>query len=370
MDNGAADTLAHDASAPSSTPLTAPPVRRMPLWAFLTVLIVAMTVLLGALVAAGNVLYREFYSPTAFVERYLTLLSEGRSSEALAISGVTVDSTELDAAGLPTTASQALLRRDAMATLTDVQTVSEVVDGDRTLVTVRYNAGAYPGETTFAVEREGTAGIAPTWRFAQSPLSMLNLSVRGSHSFVVNGFEIDRRQVAPDGSEADLLAPLPLLVFSPGIYSVSVDSAIAASPGVIVLADRTLTGIDVVVQAAPTAEFSALVQQRVEEFLDACATQEVLQPTACPFGFTVQDRIVSLPKWSIVEQPAVDMVPDGDGWRIPASEARARIEVEVQSLFDGSITRVSEDVPFAVTAGVALLPDGSASITVGSGAAP
>jgi hypothetical protein len=364
------DTLTPDASAPLPTPPAPTPRRRLPLWAYLTLLTVAVGLLLGGLVAVGNVLYREFYSPTAFVERYLTLLSEGRAPEALAVSGVTVDSTELDAAGLPTTASQALLRRDAMAALTDVTTVSEVTDGDRTLVTVTYSAGAYPGETTFEVEREGTAGIAPTWRFAQSPLSMLNLSVRGSHTFIVNGFEIDRRQVAPDGSEADLLAPLPLLVFSPGVYSVSVDSAIAATPGVVVLADRTLTGIDVAVQSEPTEEFTALVQQRVEEFLDGCATQEILQPTGCPFGFTVQDRIVSLPQWSIVQQPTVSLVPAGDGWRIPATEALARIDVEVQSLFDGSITPVSEDVPFEVTADVVLLPDGGASITVGGSGRP
>ncbi len=104
--------------------------------------------------------------------------------------------------------------------------------------------------------------------------------------------------------------------------------------------------------------------ERVEEFLSACATQEVLQPTACPFGYPVQDRIVSPPTWSIIAQPAITVVPDGAGWQIPAAEAMAHIEVEIRSLFDGSTRQVSEDVPFTVTGTIAVLPDGTASITV------
>jgi hypothetical protein len=40
--------------------------------------------------------------------------------------------------------------------------------------------------------------------------------------------------------------------------------------------------------------------------------------------------------------------------------------VEIQSLFDGSIEPVAEDVPFQVNGTITILPDGSASIRVGS----
>ena len=90
----------------------------------------------------------------------------------------------------------------------------------------------------------------------------------------------------------------------------------------------------------------------------------MLQPTACPFGFVVQDRIVSPPTWSIAAQPTVSVVPDGAGWRIPPAEAVAHIEVDIRSLFDGSVSEVTEDVPFTVTGSIAVLPDGTASITV------
>jgi hypothetical protein len=286
-----------------------------------------------------------------------------RAAEALTVPGVAVESAELEAAGLPATSSEALLRGAALAPLTDARVVSERVDGEVTVVTVEYSAGGYPGTTTFRVERDGTIGIAPTWRFATSPLAVMQLVVKGSMQFSVNGFELDKRQVSPDGADADPLAPLPLLVFSPGVYSVAVDTAISATLAWRALG-RTHARIPVEIQAEATDEFIAVVQEKVEEFLTACATQEVLQPTACPFGYVVQDRIDSLPQWSIAQQPTVAVEPEGSGWTILPTEAVAHIEVDIQSLFDGSISHVSEDVPFVVNGRISVLPDGTASIVV------
>ena len=89
-------------------------------------------------------------------------------------------------------------------------------------------------------------------------------------------------------------------------------------------------------------------------------------PAACPFGLEVRDRIASPPKWSMSAQPQVTVVPDGGNWQIPTTDAVAHVEVEIQSLFDGSIDPVSEDVPFQVNGTITILPDGSASIRVGS----
>ncbi|WP_133544540.1 hypothetical protein [Microbacterium sp. BK668] len=330
----------------------------------LTLLGIVGVLLVGALAAAGATLYREFYSPSAFVERYLGMLSDGRAADALAVAGVAVDSTELEAAGLPAHASEALLRSAALEQLTEVEVVSETTEGDTTEVTVEYQAGPYPGRTTFQVERDGAVGVVPTWRFARSPLAVVDLSVRGSMSFDVNGFAVDKRQVSVDGVEADPLAPVPLLVFSPGVYSVSVDTPISATRGVAVLSDSPLKSTKVEVQAEPTEQFIEVVQQKVDEFLTQCATQKVLLPTACPFGYPVEDRISSPPTWSIVQQPVVSVEPDGANWRIPTTEATAHIEVDIRSLFDGTVRRVSEDVPFLMNGTITVTPDGSASIVV------
>lgn len=338
--------------------------RRRSLALDLTLLAIVGVLLVGAAAAAVGAISRQFYSPTAFVERYLSMLSDGRAAEALTLPGVAVDSADLEAAGLPATASEALLRRAALGTLENAQVVSEEADGDLVRVTVEYEAGGYDGTTTFAIEREGSIGLAPTWRFATSPLAVMELVVKGSMQFSVNGFELDKRQVSPKGVEAEPLAPVDLLVFSPGLYSVSVDTPISATPGAAVLSDIPFHAVSVEIQAEATDEFVAVVQQKVEEFLSGCATQEVLQPTACPFGYVVQDRIDSPPQWSIAQQPTVEVAPEGAGWAILPTEAIAHIEVDIISLFDGSITHVSEDVPFTVGGSIVVQPDGTASIVV------
>jgi hypothetical protein len=374
------DTAAGRASAPPSvdvTPSTVAPAPGQPLIQpprkprgrgglalDLSLLGVVGLVLVGAVFAAWGVIERQFYSPAAFVERYVDYLAEGRAADALTVPGVDVTTAELEAAALPATASEALLRSAALAPITDVEVVSEEQDGDITRVTIEYRAGGYEGRTTFAVERDGSIGLAPTWRFAKSPLAVMNLGVTGSMAFDVNGFEIDKRQVSPEGADADPAAPVSLLVFSPGLYSVSVDTAISSTPGVAVLSDSPFRAIPVNVQAQPTEQFLSVVQDEVEEFLTACATQEVLQPTACPFGFFVQDRIASLPAWSIVTQPTVTVEPDGAGWAILPSEAVAHIEVDIRSIFDGKVRTVSEVVPFIVKGAITVRPDGNVTIVV------
>ncbi|MFF2486893.1 hypothetical protein ACFVSU_10860 [Microbacterium sp. NPDC058062] len=349
------------------SPVIQPPAKRRTrrrLALDLTLLGIVGVVLAGAVFAAWGVMQREFYSPKAFVERYVQLLAEGRAADALAVPGVAVSSAELEEAGLPPTASEALLRSSALAPIRDAHVVSEEHDGDITHVTIAYTARGHDGRTTFSVERDGSIGLAPTWRFAKSPLAVMNLGVTGSMIFDVNGFELDKRQVSPDGADADPAAPVSLLVFSPGLYSVSVDTAISSTPGVAVLSDSPFRAIPVNVVAQPTEKFLSVVQDKVEEFLTSCATQEVLQPTACPFGYFVEDRITSAPKWSIVSQPTVAVEPDGAGWSILAAEAVAHIDVDIRSLFDGRVRAVSEDVPFIVKGTITVRPDGTATIVV------
>ncbi len=341
--------------------------RRSRLGADLAILGLIGVLLLAAIGAGGATLYRQFYGPSAFVVRYLDLLAEGRAADALRVPGVAIDRETLDEAGIDPAASEAMLRRSALGPLTDIEVESEETSGDDTAVTVSYRAGGHSGTTTFHVTQDGWAGVTPNWRFTTSPLAVVELTVRGSDSFAVNGFEVDRRQVSAAGAAAAPLEPLPLLVFTPGVYSVTVDTAISESSGHGVLADKPLAVTPLDVQSEPTEEFVEVVQERVEEFLTGCTAQEVLQPTACPFGLRVENRIASPPKWSIAQQPEIMVAPSDDGhWQIPPTTAVAHVEVEIQSLFDGSVEPVSEDVPFRVNGSIAILPDGSASIRVGS----
>lgn len=321
--------------------------------------------LVGALASAGAVLYQQLYSPTAFVLRYLDLLSQGRAADALAIPGVAIDSAELDAAGLPLDASEALLRPDSLAPLTDISAKETTAVGDGTFsVTVNYVAGSHEGTSTFRVEPAGWLGVAPTWRFAQSPLAVINLTVQGSMEFSVNEMSLDKRQVSVNGVAADPAASVPMLVFSPGFYSVSVSTAVATSPGVGVLSDSAQANIPVTVESEPTDEFTDVVQTKVEAFLNECTTQDVLQPTGCPFGTTVKDRVVSAPQWQMVAQPVVALAPNAGGWSIRRTQAIAQVTVDVQNIFDGIVHPQVIEVPFFIEGEIAILPDGTASIQV------
>ncbi|HCJ47888.1 MAG TPA: hypothetical protein DHW40_00910, partial [Microbacterium sp.] len=140
--------------------------------------------------------------------------------------------------------------------------------------------------------------------------------------------------------------------------------AAPASPGVAVLADAPLAAVPVSFQAEPTKEFIEVVQTKVDAFLADCATQKVLQPTGCPFGYYVRNRIVEPPTWSITENPTVTLEPDGADWTITRTQAVAKIDVQIQSLFDGTLFDVDEEVPFFITGKITILPDGTASIAV------
>lgn len=358
----AIDDVQADAAPP-------PRSRRSRTLAFdLTALALVGILLAGAFGATAVILYRELYSPSAFVSRYLDLLSRGQAAEALALPGVPVDSAQLQASGLPADANEALLRQAALAPLTDVTVVGEAAGDDGvTTVTVHYSAGPHAGTSRFRVERAGWVGVAPTWRFATSPLAAIELTVRGARQFTVNGFGVDIRQVSPAGADADPLTPVSLLVFSPGLYSIAVDTAVSSSPGVAVLSDTPLASIPVDLQTQPTAEFEQAVQEEVAAFLTACATQQVLQPTGCPFGLVVQNRIVAAPQWAIDRQPTISIVPDGANWAIEPTQAVAHIVVDIQSIFDGSVRRLDEAVPFQLGGTITILPDGSASIQVSDG---
>ncbi|WP_262001967.1 hypothetical protein [Microbacterium sp. Mcb102] len=340
--------------------------RRSRLGVDLAMLAVVGLMLVAALGAGGATLYQQFYGPSAFVVRYLDLLSAGRAADALRIPGVAIDRETLEKAGIDPAASEAMLRRSALAPLTDVKVESEKPADGGTAVTVSYQASGHSGTSTFLIEQDGWAGVTPNWRFTTSPLAVIDLTVRGADQFAVNGFEVDRRQVSALGPEAGALDPLPLLVFTPGLYSVTVDTPIATASGHGVLADTPLAVTPLDVQTEPTEEFVKVVQQQVEQFLTECTTQEVLQPTACPFGLRVTNRITAPPKWSIASQPQVTVIPDEGHWQIPTTEAVAHIDVEIQSLFDGSIAPLSEDVPFQLNGTIVILPNGSASIRVGS----
>lgn len=329
-------------------------VRAVVLWLCIAALLVA------AIVSAWSAVARDVYSAGSFARGYLEALEDDDAAAALALPGVALSSTELAEAGLPADSSDALLRSEALGTIEDVRLVSDVRAADGVHeVTFSYRLAGQPHRTAFSiVGGERTFGLFPSWRFATSPLSVVRLTVAHTTGFRANGFELDTRRVTEVTDEA-FTATIPLLTFTPGSVDFDVDTTYLAAPVDTATTTEVASVVEADVTASATPDFVAEVQTQIDGYLDNCATQQVLQPTGCPFGMVIRDRVDDLPVWSIAGYPVVTVQPGDTGWQMPPTAGAAHLVVDVKSLFDGTVSTLDEDVPFILSAFVTIRDDGS-----------
>ena len=318
-----------------------------------------------ALAALGAV-QRAYYSPTGFVEEFARSIAAHRVPDALAMPGAAPTTQSLHAAGLPAEASRELLRSDILPAIRNVEVVSDTTGahGVHTVV-ARATAGGQPVTATFRVEQSGSVlGILPTWRFASTPLGVSRITVAHADDFRVGGHTVSPRAASPEqpaggfSVSADyLVVPLaPLELTHRSAYVRSAPVTTSPEPGAVT---------ETVVDAQPTPAFTAAVQKQVDAFLDDCAAQKVLQPAGCPFGVEIDDRVQGDPVWSMVTYPEVELRAGDNAWQTGQMVGVAHIDVTVQSLFDGTISRRSDDVRFAMSlSSVTIRPDGSLAIVV------
>jgi hypothetical protein len=81
----------------------------------------------------------------------------------------------------------------------------------------------------------------------------------------------------------------------------------------------------------------------------------------CPFSKDIADRIDGDPSWSIVQYPQVSVVAGPSSWLLAQNAGTAHIDVQVKSLFDGTVSTLSEDVPFTLDYAITLDDAGTIS---------
>ncbi|WP_104476909.1 hypothetical protein [Microterricola pindariensis] len=352
-----------------ATVMWAPPPPRKPatpgtllrigaLWAGL------LGLLLLAATAGVGALNQQLYSPSGFVQQYLGALAAGDAEAALSFPGVEPQATELAAAGLPTTLPRTLLRDTVLRAPQDVRVIGDERGKNGVhRVSVEYTLAGQKAQSVFEVERTGTNfGVFNDWRFASSPLAVLTVTVLHDAEFSVNGLTLDTRAHHDADAEPTFSNSASYLAFSPSTYELSKDSRLlAAAPVTLPVTTSDVTEATVDVQ--PTADFVNDVQEELNKWLDeSCATQTVLQPTGCPFGVNIDDRVISGPTWSITEYPAVTLTPGENAFEMPQTPAVAHVQVEVQSLFDGDVEMLDQDEPFSMALSVTITPSGSLDI--------
>lgn len=304
-------------------------------WLVAAGLLLAVT---GVGVVAANA---TVFGPSAFVRVYLDAIARGDAVGAMTVAGVD-----------PGEADTALLRRSLREGLTDLREVSVRAEDGADVVTYAWRADGTTGTTAFEVRRVGTRfGLFPEWAFAASPVATVDVAAMHDPRFRVNG--VDARDAGD---------PVALLV--PAVYEFDHRSALLESDPVTLVADTVAQRAAVTVEPRPTAAFVDLVDERMRESLDACATQQVLLPAGCPFGEEVTDRIVSTPTWSIAEYPAIDVTPGSalGRWVVPPSEGRAHLVVDIRSIFDGTVRTFDEDVPFELSYEITVADDDRVTI--------
>ena len=317
----------------------------------------------GALLAAVIALNRGVYSAGGFVGSYLDSLARHDTSGALALPGVVPSNDDLAAASLPQDLPDTLLRASVLGALTDLEQVSDVETATG-LHTVLYDF-ELDGEAAsmeFTVQSTGTfAGVFSSWAFATSPLAVLQVTVLHERSFTVNGLDLDTRAQASADAPDTFSTQAAYLAFAPARYSFAHTSTMLSSEPVSVPVAAS-GPTDVTINAMPTETLIGQVQAELNSFLDKCIGDQVLQPSNCPFGITINDRVLSAPVWSIAQYPPVLLEAGESSFEMAAATGLAHIVVEVQSLFDGEKSTRDEDVPFTIGLSVTIQSDGNLAI--------
>lgn len=266
-------------------------------------------------------------SPSGYVSSYLSALESGNYGLAARQAGLTEVPRVTPLKG----------------ELTDSRIISQAVldNGDIVVETTFTLGGAE--ESTFFVLRasEPILFFFTSYQFAEPPIARLELSVMGDNRIVINSTEL---------SIARLGVPPSISVLVPGVYDGSLDTEWLRSQVTRVLAVGQGSTNPLRVVLEPTPQLVDQTREAIEDFLDDCADQGVLQPVSCPFGITVTDRVVGTPEWTILDYPDVSLRLGADRvtWAVVASRGTAQVEVQVQSLFDGKIDATDDTIAFTM----------------------
>ncbi|WP_157157646.1 MULTISPECIES: hypothetical protein [unclassified Diaminobutyricimonas] len=302
------------------------------------VFVVAFT---GTVIALNSTLF----SAGGFVRVYLDSLARQDVEGAMELPGVTV----------PDAAATDLLTADAMAGLNNIELISDTpLEDGRHAVTYGYTIARTESQTTFVVEPAGTVfGLFGAWRFAETPVTTLNVAVLHDTRYSANGVD-----VVADPEH-------PAAVLTPGLYVLDHATELLEADAVPLMVSTPNQPAGATVVTRATGEFVAQVQEELNGYLDDCATQRVLMPSGCPFGQQISGRLESEPQWSIVAYPAVTIVPGPavGSWQVPKTDATAHLTVDVRRLFDGTLSTYDENVPFSVQYLITFESDGDLLIT-------
>jgi len=286
----------------------------------------------GATVLALN---NDVFSAHGFVRSYLQAMARQNSAEALAFAGVDV----------PEGAGTTLLVDRALSEVRDIQFIGESSKDGVTTVRFEYRLSTGKQTSEFHVEHVGSRfGLFDAWRFADAPIALLTASVDNDSRFEANG-------VASTAGMAEA-------ILVPSVYVLDHSTDYLEAEAVEVSAIEPGGSLDAQLAVTPTPAFGVAAEDAIAAFLDTCATQQVLMPTGCPFGFVEANRLDGAPDWTMTAYPTATLTAgeQPNTWTATGAGGAVQLVASVRSLFDGSTSRLDESI--AVT--------GSYTLSIGS----
>ncbi|GMA28976.1 hypothetical protein [Arenivirga flava] len=300
--------------------------------------------LLLAMAGSVTALNGTVYGAGGFTRAYLESLGRGAVEQALGTAGVVLPEGDraLLADGVPDGPQRVRIVAD------------EALEDGRRAVTAEYELEGEPASSRFVVERDGSRfGVFSEWRFAEPPVATVAVQVLGDYRFQAPGLST--------GDPSAIGQPQPYLALVPSAYELHHRTTYLEAPQQLARVVEPGSVVAATIEPRPTEHFLGEVQGVIDEHLDSCAEQTVLFPSGCPFGTAIDDRVLDAPQWSIDAHPriTIERAEEPGVWRVPATPAAARIEAQVQSIFDGSIRELDEERAFTVAYDVLIRSDDS-----------
>ncbi|MEN9620994.1 MAG: hypothetical protein RL499_1187 [Actinomycetota bacterium] len=227
--------------------------------------------------------------------------------------------------------------------------ISSADRGDGTVaVTIEYGDETDAVQATFTLEpAPPTFGVVPAWAFVEPPVMSLEVAADRHNVIAVNAESV----VAAAAGE-----PVAVSVFVPARVTVRLDEPLlSAEPqSVRVGGEDGVTAITLAV--TPAERLQRVVDRGVESLMQECAEQAVLQPTGCPFGVVITDRVVDAPQWRLdsLDELSIEPGEQPEVWKI-RGEGSVQLVVEAQRLFDGTISTRDETLAFIVRGEVTIV---------------
>lgn len=275
------------------------------------------------------------YGPEQQIRNYMQALRAGNGEAALGI--LHADIPEGNPAMLDGKALEASVDGLDDVSIGDPETVSD----DRVEVPVGYTLDGRQASTTFTLERTGTNWLFfDTWAFVPATLPSLDVSIVNEDRAKLNGELV----ALPQGK-----GTFPVLY--PGSYTSHYQGQYftAAKTGAAVT--DASDGNLIALATQPTDKLRSTVSDDIDHYLDACAEQNRLGPTDCPFFHYTNDEIVGDITWKITDYPNISIEAYDGRWVIKPLKGTAVLTSKEMDLFSGAVhpLRAEHDFKFKAT---------------------